>query len=195
MDLGLTDRVAIVTGGSEGIGKAAARSLAAEGARVAVCARRLEVLERAAAEIRSATGGSVLAVQCDVREEAAVQRLVQRVVDEWGRLDILVNNAGTSAAAPFEAVTDEMWTGDLQLKVYGAIYCIRASLPHMRAAGWGRIVNITTPAGKAAPGGSLAHVAVAGRGHCADEGAVEGLRGARHPGEHGVHGAAQERAA
>ncbi len=155
MDLGLTDRVAIVTGGSEGIGKAAARSLAAEGARVAVCARRLEVLERAAAEIRSATGGSVLAVQCDVREEAAVQRLVQRVVDEWGRLDILVNNAGTSAAAPFEAVTDEMWTGDLQLKVYGAIYCIRASLPHMRAAGWGRIVNITTPAGKAAPGGSL----------------------------------------
>ncbi|MPZ98429.1 MAG: SDR family oxidoreductase [Dehalococcoidia bacterium] len=155
MDLGLSGKVAIVTGGSEGIGKAAAVSLAREGARVAICARRPDVLERAAEEIRAATGAEVLAVPCDVTDAARVQSMVQQVTERWGGVDILLNNAGTSAAARFEDVADETWETDLGIKVYGAIYCTRAVLPFMKAAGGGRIINITTPGGKAAGAGSL----------------------------------------
>lgn len=153
MDLGLTDRVAIITGGSDGIGKATALSLSREGARVAICARRPDVLEEAAKEIRDATGGEVLAIPCDVTDEAQVGAMVDRVVQQWGGVNILVNNAGTSAAQRFEDVTDETWETDLGIKVNGAIYCTRAVLPHLKAAGGGRIINITTPGGKA-PGGS-----------------------------------------
>jgi NAD(P)-dependent dehydrogenase (short-subunit alcohol dehydrogenase family) len=130
-------------------------SLAREGARVAICARRPAVLEAAAVEVRQGTGGEVLAIPCDVRDEAQVRQMVDRVAGEWGQVDILVNNAGTSAAARFDAVSDEMWDDDLQLKVYGAIYCSRAALPYMQQAGWGRIINITTPFGKAAVGHTL----------------------------------------
>ena len=156
MDLGLRGKVAIVTGGSDGIGKAAATALSEEGARVAICARRPGFLEAAAADIRAAAGGEVLAIPCDVTDEAQVQAMVARVVAEWGRLDILVNNAGTSAAGKFEDVSNEVWVGDLQLKLYGAIYCSRAALPHLKAAeDGGRIINITTHGGKAPAGGSL----------------------------------------
>lgn len=155
MDLGLTGKVAIVTGGSEGIGKAAATSMAREGARVAICARRTDVLEQAAEEIRGITGGEVMAVRCDVTDEAAVQAMVGQVVERWGSVDILVNNAGTSAAGRFDTVTDEVWETDLGIKVYGAIYCSRAVIPIMRANGGGRIINLTTPGGKAPGAGSL----------------------------------------
>ncbi|MDO9446122.1 MAG: SDR family oxidoreductase [Dehalococcoidia bacterium] len=155
MDLGLTGRVAIITGGSEGIGKAAALSLAREGARVAIAARRPDVLEAAAAEIRAATGGEVIGIPCDARDEAQVQAMVAQVVERWGTVDVLVNNAGTSAAARFEDVSDATWDGDLGLKLYGAIYCARAVLPHMKAAGGGRIINLTTPGGKAPGANSL----------------------------------------
>ena len=97
MDLGLQGKVAIVTGGSEGIGKAAAASMAAEGASVIIAARRADVLEAAASEIREQTGGGVTAVQTDVMVPEQVEALIQRAVDDHGRLDILVNNAGTSA--------------------------------------------------------------------------------------------------
>jgi NAD(P)-dependent dehydrogenase (short-subunit alcohol dehydrogenase family) len=155
MDLGLKGRVAIVTGGSEGIGKAAALSMAKEGARVAIMARRKDVLEKAAEEIRHKTGGEAIAVPCDVRVEAEIKAAIKSVADRWGRIDILVNNAGTSSAAKFENVTDDMLTEDLKLKVYGAVYCSRAVLPYMKKSRWGRIINITTPGGKAAPGGTL----------------------------------------
>ena len=158
MDLGLKGRVAIVTGGSEGIGKAAALSMAKEGARVAIMARRKDVLEKAADDLRHRSGGSggeVIAVPCDVRVEANIKDAIKSVADRWGRVDILVNNAGTSSAAKFENVTDDMLSEDLKLKVYGAVYCSRAVLPYMKKARWGRIINITTPGGKAAPGGTL----------------------------------------
>ena len=155
MDLGLTGKVAIVTGGSEGIGKAAAISLSREGARVAICARRQDVLEAAVDEIRAATGGEVIAISCDVRDEAQVQAMVSQVAAKWGGVDILVNNAGTSAAGKFETVGDETWETDLGIKVYGAIYCSRAAIPYMKAAGGGRIVNLTTPGGKAPGANSL----------------------------------------
>lgn len=155
MDLGLTGKVAVVTGGSEGIGKAAALSMAREGARVAICARRPDVLEVAAREIRAATSGDVIAIPCDVMDEAQVQAAIAQVVARWGGVDILVNNAGTSAAGKFEDVRDETWETDLGIKVYGAIYCSRAVIPYMKAAGGGRIINITTGGGKAPGAGSL----------------------------------------
>lgn len=155
MDLGLTGRVALITGGSDGIGKAAARSLSREGAHVAICARGAEKLEAAAEEIRADTGSDVLAVPCDVMNEAQVQAMVAQVIDRWGRIDVLFNNAGTSSAAPFEQATDEMWERDFGIKVYGAIYCTRAVAPHMRANGGGSIINISTGGGKAPSAGSL----------------------------------------
>ncbi len=155
MDLGLSGRVAIVTGGSDGIGKGAAISLAGEGANVAIFARDRGRLDAAAVDIDAAGSGEVLALSCDVTDREAVEASVQQVVDKWGRLDILVNNAGTSSAAKFDAMTTDMLTIDLQIKVYGAMHCAQAALPHMQKAKWGRIINITTPGGKAAGGGSL----------------------------------------
>ena len=149
MDLGLTGKVAVVTGGSEGIGKAAARSMAAEGAKVAICARRLDVLDKAAEEIRAATGGEVMTVQADVSSADGVKSLFDKVVGAHGGVDILVNNAGTSAAGYFEEVTDDAWQTDLDLKLFGAIRCSRTALPFMKARGGGRIINVTNLGAKA----------------------------------------------
>jgi NAD(P)-dependent dehydrogenase (short-subunit alcohol dehydrogenase family) len=149
MDLGLEGKTALVTGGSDGIGKAAAGRLVQEGARVAICARRADVLEAAAAELRDSTGGHVMAVRADLTDPAQIQSMFDTVIGTFGRIDILVNNAGTSMAGHFGGVTDETWTADLSLKVFGAIRCSRLAIPHMQAQGWGRIINITTPGGKA----------------------------------------------
>src|SRR3954470_4265045 len=142
MDLGLSGKVAVITGGSEGIGRAAAQSLGREGVRVVVCARRQDVLERAAAEVAEATGAEIEPVAADVSQAADIERVVQHAVTRFGRLDILVNNAGTSRRGPFEGVTDEEWHADLDLKLFGAIRAIRAAVPHLRQAGGGSIVNI-----------------------------------------------------
>jgi 3-oxoacyl-[acyl-carrier protein] reductase len=139
-------RVAIVTGGSEGIGRATALRLARGGARVAIAARRRDVLEDAARLIRDA-GGTVLPVDADVTNPTDVERLIQTTVTELGRLDILVNNAGTGRASAFEAVDDATWHADLDVKLYAAIRTTRAALAHLKVRG-GRIINVTTPAGK-----------------------------------------------
>jgi 3-oxoacyl-[acyl-carrier protein] reductase len=142
MDLQLKDKVAIVTGGSQGIGKATALRLAAEGASVVIAARGRELLDQVALEIRAA-GGSVAAVQADVSRAEDCARLVAEAVKEFGRLDILVNNAGTSATGEFEAVTDAIWQADFELKLFAAIRLARLAIPHMKQQGGGRIVNIT----------------------------------------------------
>jgi 3-oxoacyl-[acyl-carrier protein] reductase len=152
MELGLQGKVAIVTGGSEGIGKATARQLAREGAKVAICARRLEVLQRAVEELRQA--GEVIGIQADVSSTQDVGRFVDEVVARFGRIDIVVNNAGTSAAQRFEELDDAAWDADLDLKLHGAIRTTRAALPYLKREG-GRVINITTPGGKAPPAGSL----------------------------------------
>ena len=149
MDLGLTGKVALVTGGSDGIGKAAANSMAAEGAKMVICARRAEVLENAADEIRRATDGDVLAVPTDVGQPGQLGKLFDTIIESYGRIDILVNNAGTSAAGYFEDVTDEVWQTDLDVKLFAAIRCSRLALPHMKAQGGGRIINVTNLGGKA----------------------------------------------
>jgi NAD(P)-dependent dehydrogenase (short-subunit alcohol dehydrogenase family) len=155
LDLGLAGKVAIITGGSEGLGRAAAERLAAEGARVAICARRPDVLERAAAGIREA-GGQVLAHSVDVTKADQIDTFVNEVVREWGGVDILLNNAGTSAAASFEAVDDAAWQHDFELKLFSAVRCCRLCIPHMKKRGGGRIINVTnlgakTPAARGLP--------------------------------------------
>ena len=150
MDLGLTGKVAVVTGGSEGIGRAAAQSLGREGASVVICARRGDVLEQAAQDVAESTGAQIVPVTADVSQGEDVERVVQTAVDRFGRLDMLVNNAGRSSAHPFESVTDEEWQADLDLKLFGAIRATRAAIPHLRQAGGGSIVNILNLGAKAA---------------------------------------------
>ena len=149
IELELEGKSAAVTGGSVGIGKAIAFKLAAEGVSVAICGRREEVLERAADDIRARTGSMVLAVRADVTVPGAVEAFIQKTVDAFGRLDVLINNVGASSAQSFESVTDQIWRYDLELKLFSAIRASRAAIPHMRSAGGGRIINITTPGGKA----------------------------------------------
>ena len=154
MDLGLNSKNAIITGGSDGIGLAAAISLSKEGANVAILARTQEKLDNAVKEIQKNAKGKVLAISTDVRDESSVINSINKVRDEFGKIDILVNNAGTSSASPLESLTNEALTEDLNLKVYGAIFCVRAVIEDMKDSGSGSIINITTPGGKATPGGS-----------------------------------------
>ena len=155
MDLGLTGKVAIVTGGSYGIGRAASLSMAREGAKVAICARRGDVLEEAVQEIRMKAGSEVLAIQADVTIPADIQRVVDTTVAKFGRLDILVNNAGESATMPFESATDDIWAADFDLKVWAAIRFARLAVPHMRKVGGGRIINVTNIGSKTPRASSL----------------------------------------
>ena len=149
MDLGLAGKVALVTGGSEGIGKAAASSMAAEGAKVVICARRADVLERAAHEIKDATGREVMPFPADVTEPEQLKNLFEAIIATHGRIDILVNNAGTAAGGFFGDVSDEAWQTDLDLKLFAAIRCSRIAIPYMKAQGGGRIINVTNLGGKA----------------------------------------------
>ena len=147
MDLGLKGKVAVVTGGTEGIGRAAALKLAQEGAKVAICARRAEPLGKTADEIRK-TGAEVLSVAADMSKAEDIERFMNAVVGHFGRIDILVNNAGTSARGKFLEVDDATWSADLELKLFGAIRCTRLAVPHMKKQGGGRIINITISSAK-----------------------------------------------
>ena len=149
MDLGLTGKVAIVTGGSHGIGRAAAESFCREGARVAIAARDQGDLDTAAGAIAESTGGEIVGISTDVTQEDQVQKLVGAVVDRWRRVDILVNNAGHGNANSFDDMTNEILHDDIGLKVFAAIYGMRAVRPHMQSQGGGAVLNITTAGGKA----------------------------------------------
>lgn len=150
MDLGLAGKVAIVTGGSEGLGRATAARLAEEGAHVAIVARTTENLEAAAAAIRNrASGVEVLPIAADVSDAGATTRIVETAVDTFGRLDILVNNAGTARALPFLDADDETWQADLDLKLFAAIRLTRLAVPYMRNQGGGRVVNVLATSAKA----------------------------------------------
>jgi NAD(P)-dependent dehydrogenase (short-subunit alcohol dehydrogenase family) len=147
VELGLKGKVAVVTGGSDGIGRATALKLAEEGAHVAICARRKEPLDGVAADIQK-FGVQALAVTADMSKPADIERFMKAVVDRFGRVDILVNNAGTSKRGAFLELSDEEWSADLELKVFGAIRCSRLAIPHMKKNGGGRIVNITISSAK-----------------------------------------------
>jgi NAD(P)-dependent dehydrogenase (short-subunit alcohol dehydrogenase family) len=148
MDLGLNGKVAVVTGASDGLGRATAERLAEEGAAVALCARGAERLRAVAEDIRR-KGGQALDLAADVTRPPELERFVGATVDRFGRIDILVNNAGTSAARAFDTVDDDAWQADLELKLFAAIRSIRLCVPAMRRAGGGRIINILNTGAKA----------------------------------------------
>jgi len=155
MDLGLKGKAVLITGGSKGIGLEAAATFAEEGAMVAICARNGEQLAEAADLIKKRSGSEVLAIQVDVTKPDDCERAVADTVRRFGRLDIVVNNAGTAAAKPFEQIDDGQWTADLDLKLFAAIRVSRAAVPHLRQAGGGAIVNITTSWAKTPPASSM----------------------------------------
>ena len=147
MQLSLKGKVAAVTGGSEGIGKGIARALAQEGVDVAICARRAEVLEKTAGEIRK-LGAEVLAVTADATSAGDMARFVGETVQRFGRIDILVNNAGATGQAAFDAVDDAAWQRDIDIKVMAHVRTSREVIPHMKRQGGGRIINLNMVAAK-----------------------------------------------
>jgi len=155
----LKGTVALVTGASSGIGTAAAFALAAEGASVALAARRVDRLTEAAEQIRAA-GGTALVLETDVTDESQARLAVQRTVDELGRLDTLVNNAGVMLLGPIVDAPVQEWERMLALNVAGLMYCAHAALPHLLAAAAdgprqvADLVNISSVAGRVARNGS-----------------------------------------
>ena len=149
LELGLKGKVAIITGASEGLGRATAEKFAHCGARVAMCSRRPNVLDEAAKAIQKATGAEVMALPTDVTKKDQVEKFVGEVVGRFGGVDVLLNNAGTSSAASFDDVDEETWQYDFDLKVMGAIRFTKLVVPSMKARGGGAIINVTTIGGKA----------------------------------------------
>ena len=147
MELGLQGKIAIVTGGTEGIGKASAIEFAREGAKVAICARSAEGVEKTVAEIKRA-GGDAYGMAADMSRMEDIERFINAVVKHYGGIDILVNNAGTSARGAFLDIEDDTWHADIELKVFGAIRCTRLAVPHMKKQGGGRVINITISSAK-----------------------------------------------
>jgi 3-oxoacyl-[acyl-carrier protein] reductase len=147
MDLGLQGKIAIVTGGSQGIGQAVAAGLVREGSCVTICARDGARLERAAKEIDE-TGHAVLAVPGDMGNPIDIARVVDATIRRFGGVDILVNNAGRSRTGHFPEVDEAGLQASVDVKLFGFMRMARAVLPHMRRRGAGRIINMVGGAGK-----------------------------------------------
>jgi 3-oxoacyl-[acyl-carrier protein] reductase len=149
MQIDLTGRAAVVTGGSRGIGYAIADALAAAGAGVAIGARTPKDVERAAAALTKQHGGSrCIAVRCDVRSQQDCEELVAAAVRELGGIDILVNNAGVGIFSPVADMSPDDWRTVIETNLNSLYYCSHAALPHLRARGTGWIINIGSLAGK-----------------------------------------------
>jgi NAD(P)-dependent dehydrogenase (short-subunit alcohol dehydrogenase family) len=160
----LTGQVALVTGGSRGLGKEMATALAGQGADLAICSRNAEQTEAAAVEIRSQTGREVLALAADVSCREDVERFVSAAAERFGRIHILINNAGAGLRKPLLELADEEWSSVLRVCLDGPFYCARAAVPHMIRGGYGRIVNISS---------SLGSIALPDRGpYCAAKGGL-----------------------
>ena len=159
----LLGRVAIVTGGSRGIGLATATALCSEGVNVLLCGRSPEALDRAAnrikSEVESSAAGRVTSMVTDVRQPEQVQRLVESTVQQLGGLDILINNAGVGRFRPLSELTIEDWLETVETNLSGVFYCCRASIPVMRKRNGGWIINVSSLAGKYPFAGGAAYCA------------------------------------
>jgi 3-oxoacyl-[acyl-carrier protein] reductase len=142
LDLRLSGKIAAVTGGSMGIGKAIARCLAREGCNVAVCARDKGRLDAAAEELAQETGREFLAVAADLTKAKDAAAFIEATVARFGRIDILVNNAGAAPGGVLETLSEDDWEAALQLKFMGYVRCTRYAVPHMKRQGGGRVVNL-----------------------------------------------------
>ena len=160
MQIRMDGRSALITGGSRGLGRAMALKFAQAGAKVAILARRADVLEETRREIEAAAPGArVKPCPCDVSDPGQLQEAYRAAVKDFGQVDILVNNAGTSVRGKFEELTDEVWQADFDLKLFAAIRLCRLALPGMKERRWGRIINVLNTAAKA-PAGEGAPTAV-----------------------------------
>ena len=161
MDLGLTEKIAVVTGSSRGLGLASARALAAEGCRVCICARGEESLAEAAIEVEALAKkpGMVAAVQADVSTTAGVELVIERCVETFGGLDILVNNVGRAAGSDILGTTDAEWQDAIDETLFPAIRASRLAVPHMKARGGGVILMIASIWGRES-GGRMTYNAV-----------------------------------
>jgi len=144
MDLGLKNKVALVAGGSMGLGKAVAMTLAQEGARVAIGALDDASLPEAVKEIRRATGGEVIAIAADVSNVEEAKQFVQKALTHFGTLDILINNAGGPPSTTFLEIDDALWEYGFRLNLMSTIAMTREAVPVMKAKKWGRIINMTS---------------------------------------------------
>ncbi len=144
MDTGLKNRVAIVAASSQGIGRATAEAFAAEGCRLAMCARNREALQTAAEKIQKQNNAEVLAEPLDVTDASAVHRFVETVVNRFGGVDICVTNAGGPPAKGFLAASLDDWRKAIELNFLSTVYFAREVIPHMQHKGWGRIITITS---------------------------------------------------
>jgi clavulanate-9-aldehyde reducatase len=149
----MSNRVAVVTGASSGIGEATAKALAREGYAVALAARREERIEELAEQISSA-GGKALAVPTDVGDQSSAEALIKAAKDELGSVDVLVNNAGVMLLGPILGADVEHWQRMVNVNVLGLMYCTHAALPLMQEQGAGHIVNVSSVAGRTARLGS-----------------------------------------
>ena len=148
MDTGLNGKVALVCAASRGLGKATALALAAEGARVAMCARHMPTLEAAAAEVAAATGAEVFAIAADLARRSDVERLVEQTVQHFGGIDILVTNSGGPKPGMFSALTESDWRDGIDVLLMSVVHLCAAVLPHMKKRGGGRIINVTSISSK-----------------------------------------------
>ena len=163
MDLGLKDKVVLVTGASKGIGRGIALAFAGEGARVGICARGETDLKKVAGEV-AAQGAEVFFLTCDVTDRGQVERVMAAVVERFGGLDVLVNNAGGAGRfATFMDLTDEDWRQAWDFNVMSIVWFTRLAVPVMQKAGGGRIINLSSTAGKQ-PGANTPHYAAAKAG-------------------------------
>jgi len=144
MDTGLKNRVAIVAASSQGIGRATAEAFAAEGCRLAMCARNREALQTAAEKIQKQSNAEVLAEPLDVTDASAVHRFVETVVNRFGGVDICVTNAGGPPAKGFLAASLDDWRNAVELNFLSTVYFAREVIPHMQRKSWGRIITITS---------------------------------------------------
>jgi 3-oxoacyl-[acyl-carrier protein] reductase len=154
----MTNRIALVTGASRGIGRACALALAAAGAKVVVAARQLEKLEEVASEIRS-SGGEAFVVSVDLGSQESIKEAFSKASKEFGRIDILVNNGGITRDGLVLRMKRDDWESVLQTNLSGAFYCIQQVLSPMVRERWGRIVNISSVVGEAGNAGQVNYAA------------------------------------
>lgn len=145
----LQNRIALITGGGRGIGRAIAIAFAGAGAQVAVAARSLDQVEKVARELAEQFSTQALAIVCDVSDRQNVEQMFALISERFGRSpDIMVNNAGIAESTPFVKTDDALWDRHLAINLSGTFYCTRAALPQMIERGWGRVINIASIAGK-----------------------------------------------
>ena len=145
--MNLKGKVAVVTGGTKGIGRGVAEALAAEGVRVCICARQENEIDATIAALNRSGGGQAIGFACDVRDHAQVRALLKHAASELGGIDILVNNAGIGIFAPVEEMSPEDFRAILETNLFGVFYCCHEALPLMKERGGGYIINISSLAG------------------------------------------------